>query len=550
MKLRHVLVTVIIILVTAPLLTSLLYIRNQVFETYQSHFEEKLKVISSIQKKHILDSLGRVQDVTSLVAGNSRLKHMIRSWEFYQYQSAKLQIDKIITEMDDEVNLIQEVCVYDANRNLVAATWSGAPALIPDKQFPFIDNGIQIHFHDPSQAVLQSAVKLQDENGLVGYLVLHFSLQFMFDLVYDKSGLGKTGEWLFAIRKENGDALFAVPLKYDPNGAFVRTIPKERTDVPITQALLGNETIMRHAPDYIETPVMASTRYIEELDWGVVAKVNESEIKKELMLLDWIMLAVAIPAVLISVLVAIGVSRFIAYPIEKLRVNTGRLAKGEYRVESVNSGWLEAKELSDSFVEMAQSIKDLNDNLSAKVVERTKELNEANKKLVHLATMDPLTGLYNRRYMNEELSREFELAKLKKIGLACVMMDIDHFKRVNDTWGHDIGDEVLEGLAKYLCKAVRTTDTVGRVGGEEFCLLMPVNEDQEAILDRLETIRSKIEELSFSPPDLKITSSFGVAFYNPGVARESDLLKQADRALYQAKVSGRNRIELFREKVS
>lgn len=97
-------------------------------------------------------------------------------------------------------------------------------------------------------------------------------------MVNDHSGLGTTGEWLFAVRDENGDALFAVPLKYDRKAAFNRKVSKERFDVPITQALLGNEIIMDMAPDYLEKPVLASTRYIPSVDWGLVAKINESEI--------------------------------------------------------------------------------------------------------------------------------------------------------------------------------------------------------------------------------------------------------------------------------
>jgi diguanylate cyclase (GGDEF)-like protein len=164
--------------------------------------------------------------------------------------------------------------------------------------------------------------------------------------------------------------------------------------------------------------------------------------------------------------------------------------------------------------------------------------------LRHQVIHDPLTGLFNRRYMGETFKREIARLRRKKAPLGVIMMDLDHFKRFNDTYGHEAGDSLLESLGKFLERQVRQEDIPCRYGGEEFVLILP-----EASLDvtqkRAEEIRQGVSQLQVSHRGKvleMITLSLGVAIFPEHGANEDDLLRAADNAMYQAKAAGRNRV--------
>jgi len=159
----------------------------------------------------------------------------------------------------------------------------------------------------------------------------------------------------------------------------------------------------------------------------------------------------------------------------------------------------------------------------------------------HLAETDRLTGLFNKGKFNEVLKKEIERVKRYKRPLSLIIFDIDHFKRINDTYGHKVGDEVLKELAKVIKKSVRKTDFVARWGGEEFVILA-LETDLEGAFKLAEKIRKTVEEHEF-PTVKNVTVSLGVAQYIDGESPE-DFIIRADMALYKAKEGGRNRVEL------
>ncbi|MTI16384.1 PleD family two-component system response regulator [Rhodobacteraceae bacterium RKSG542] len=166
---------------------------------------------------------------------------------------------------------------------------------------------------------------------------------------------------------------------------------------------------------------------------------------------------------------------------------------------------------------------------------------------MELAVTDALTGLYNRRYFEHHLKALMAEAERDDTKLALAIVDIDHFKRVNDTYGHDVGDEVLVEFSKRLRMNVRGVDLVCRLGGEEFVIVMPQTSER-AVMSLAERIR---EEIAFEPfktagAALEITASFGVAMYAGGEETPASLVKNADEALYQAKDTGRNRVIIHR----
>ena len=176
------------------------------------------------------------------------------------------------------------------------------------------------------------------------------------------------------------------------------------------------------------------------------------------------------------------------------------------------------------------------------------DLKIANAELTRLATTDFLTGVWNRRRFME--LGEAEVARVRRSGrcFGAVMMDVDHFKAVNDTYGHDAGDNVLRALAEACIDRLRNVDIVGRMGGEEFALILPETDPQGAKLT-VERLREYLGELTI-PVDsgtLNVTVSAGVTTVQDPKDSIEAALKRADAALYKAKDSGRNRIVAYEE---
>ncbi|MDX1975644.1 MAG: PleD family two-component system response regulator [Rickettsiales bacterium] len=165
---------------------------------------------------------------------------------------------------------------------------------------------------------------------------------------------------------------------------------------------------------------------------------------------------------------------------------------------------------------------------------------------ISMAVTDGLTGLYNRHYLNTHLENMVKQAVKNGKNLGLMIMDMDHFKSVNDTYGHDVGDQVLKQLAEIIIKMSRSTDLAARFGGEEFVILMPEADPQSA-LNAANRMREMVEstpfKISSEPHELKKTISIGVSnIHSEGDSAEA-LLKRADEALYSAKKSGRNQVK-------
>jgi diguanylate cyclase (GGDEF)-like protein len=176
--------------------------------------------------------------------------------------------------------------------------------------------------------------------------------------------------------------------------------------------------------------------------------------------------------------------------------------------------------------------------------EREKELLEVNERLRFMSQTDALTGLDNRRHLNDRIDEMFQHAQRLSEPFSLVMCDLDKFKSVNDTYGHQAGDEVLKQLARILKEEAREIDRVGRYGGEEFMLLLP-----GTVLDAAvrfgERVRKRIEghTFTFDGGTLQRTASFGVSGWPHPAIHDSDaLVRTADDALYVAKETGRNRV--------
>jgi two-component system cell cycle response regulator len=162
-----------------------------------------------------------------------------------------------------------------------------------------------------------------------------------------------------------------------------------------------------------------------------------------------------------------------------------------------------------------------------------------------MTVTDGLTQIPNKRYLMEYLEREFSRARRYSRNLSCLMLDIDHFKTINDDFGHLTGDYILKELASTIRRRIRREEIFARYGGEEFCVVLPES-DPESVREFAGTVRRLVEShaFEFEGSRLSVTVSIGVGHINPAMKEPAELLKAADEKLYEAKRSGRNRVAI------
>jgi len=183
-----------------------------------------------------------------------------------------------------------------------------------------------------------------------------------------------------------------------------------------------------------------------------------------------------------------------------------------------------------------------------KVLMRIKWLYSETK---YLAITDGLTGLYNRRYFQQTLDREFARSKRYKNPLSIALFDIDHFKLVNDTYGHQFGDKVIAEISKIIRNSLRKTDYVARYGGEEIVLILPETPIDQTLIP-IERIRIKIQDHPFvhDGKPVQVTASCGLAGIEPDVTTHEELILRADKALYESKKNGRNQTTIYQSSIT
>ncbi len=185
----------------------------------------------------------------------------------------------------------------------------------------------------------------------------------------------------------------------------------------------------------------------------------------------------------------------------------------------------------------------------SEIIELQLQLERTNEALQKLSSRDHLTGAFNRRMLDIDLAEKLEEAKVREEHVSLIMLDIDHFKRINDTYGHQVGDYILKSLVRIIHSKLRSEDAIYRYGGEEFVIILPGAGKKNAI-KVAERLRKVIENYPFTyrkeqpPIKISLTCSFGVATFPEDGTTPDELIRKVDKALYKAKEGGRNRVEI------
>jgi diguanylate cyclase (GGDEF)-like protein len=271
------------------------------------------------------------------------------------------------------------------------------------------------------------------------------------------------------------------------------------------------------------------SRLIVSVDEATVSAVINREIRTAYLQLAFVCLFVLLGALIAG-------EKLIIRPIDTMAAMAKRFGQGDWSVRAASD------RMPAEFVPLARAF----NVMAAQLAERARELVASNEQLTVMASIDMLSGLANRRGFQNRLDFEWMRAQQHGNPLSLLMIDVDHFKRFNDTYGHPEGDVCLSSLGEKLAGiATETMGYAGRYGGEEFCLLLP-NTDAKRALEIGEMVRAAIQNLAMphcTSDHQTVTVSVGVACTNPnGTQRPRDLIEAADAALYAAKHRGRNAV--------
>ena len=301
------------------------------------------------------------------------------------------------------------------------------------------------------------------------------------------------------------------------------------------------EMVSLEYPDFNGREVIGVLRRMSELDWGAVAQIGKEEVYAQTRRTRTLTLTICLGLLLAIGLTAYLLGLTIVRPLDRLTNGAARVATGDLEVQLPVVSHSEVGYLTDAFNHMVARLRQGQEELAT----INKTLTEKNKELELLSITDSLTGLYNRKHFMEVLGKEVTRAKRHKHPLSVMMIDIDHFKKYNDTFGHQAGDNLLKKIGGIFMESLRSVDYASRYGGDEFIVLLP-EVGSGGVFEVAERIRERVdaEALSSDAERVSVTVSIGVAAFPEHGENAETIIASADGALYHAKRSGRNRVVL------
>lgn len=395
---------------------------------------------------------------------------------------------------------------------------------------------------EPLRLVDFSAPIYNTDGSIRGVLGIHCSWDWVRDSVERLiQGPGQALQQSIFIFDRHGTLIYAPAGVTEPYLTLGQTLPLNAMEL---QAASQAQPVQAQWKDRTEPYLTAAAQLptsVTDLGWWVVVRQPIETAYASANRILWRALIVGLVVGFFGALVAWLLARRLSNDLKALSHAAQRIRNGEQDVQLPSSkSTREVQQLSTSLSHMTQKLMDSNKRMEQKVHERTLELEQANAELARQASTDPLTQLLNRRGFTERAQQLLAQASRSQLPVSALSLDIDFFKRINDTYGHDTGDVVLQQFARTIAQRVRQTDLVARFGGEEFIVLLPDTPAPSA-LQLAESLRQTIADLHIDGVG-PITASVGVSHWRGSQESLESLLKRSDDALYQAKHTGRNKV--------
>lgn len=391
MRIGNKLIILFLLISTGPLIASTFISLIISEQNIENRFENHLESIASHQKKRLLGFISHHDTKMTLIVNSTPISHLtgeiIRNpdnKEILKELNLTLYsiIDSTVTFRDISIASIEGKILVSSNRSDVNKSVSEETSFKIGKNQTKLFN----FFHDYNQTLWAKHVApLISDGAVVGVFTALVDMIEFLALIQDYSGLGDTGETVLAQRNQNGDALFITDLRFDPNASLQLSVSKNDLEVPMTQALLGNESFFTEAVDYRNVPVLATTRYIEPTDWGLVVKIDKTEALSPITdFRNVIIISVLFLSLLILVF-SYFFTRTLTNPIISLTNAANEVSKGAsmYKVNITSQD--EIGDLAESFNLMTENLIEAKTSLERKVKERTIDLERSNIELQQFA---------------------------------------------------------------------------------------------------------------------------------------------------------------------
>ena len=503
--------------------------RTEHIETFLDLEKEAVKQLSeSIVIKELL--LSTEEEESYPVKFNKvmqRLQNTVQVGE-YTYDSFVLNTKGTIIASSDEEDIGQDK--------------SNDPYFLRGKEGVFIED---VHISSGTQ---RKTLAFSAPIRFLGVVVLKISPEGLFKITTNHTGLKETGE-VYLVNKDG--------YMISPSRFMDEVILKQKIDLRDIEEAISTEPsdtspeeeldIVR---DYRGIEVLRIHTHLPEMGWCLIAQIDTQEAFAPITRLTNILLLIFAIILLISLFISSVISKTITRPLRRLHEGTEEITKGnlDYKVGTPSPD--EVGQLSRAFDEMTTNLKksrkeleEYSRNLEKKVEERTRDLEidiskrkKVEEKLEKLARIDSLTGCNNRGYGFEMLDRQIKLSHRSKSPLLLAFLDIDRFKSINDTFGHDEGDKVLKEVAELFKFTLREIDIICRMGGDEFLLIFPDNSLKDASLIRERLNKNLIKLNQTIKKSYKIELSVGLSCYDPDNPLPMDeLIRIADEKMYEEK---------------
>lgn len=407
------------------------------------------------------------------------------------------------------------------------------PAKMLAASFPPLPSGEPLRFVD-------FAAPIRVDGKWLGVLVTHGSWQWA-DQVVESLAPGNAAERRLEtfIFDRLGKMIYA------PAGTLAQQLARQQT-LPLVaadgRAEPAGVTRWNDGQQYLTSVVAVLPRSAaSDLGWTVVSREPVLTAFARARAQAWTVFGMGLLAAALAALLVWWLAGRLTRPLSSIAGAARALEQGAPGAAMpVLRGSAEVAQLSGALSGMTRRLLDLNHQLEERVQQRTAELERANEELSRLALVDPLTLLLNRRGFDEQSRLLIAHARRSQQPLSLVTIDVDHFKRVNDSFGHEAGDQALKVIADTMRRRLRASDVLGRLGGEEFMALLPDTDAEHAL-----ALANELRELVAGTPIAEvgqITISCGFTLLDPAHDDMVSALRRADQALYRAKAQGRNRV--------
>jgi diguanylate cyclase (GGDEF)-like protein len=517
------------------------YVQNRRF--LSDNIRQELKVVTAQTSREVGLWLQRkLNDARTYTVSDTVLKYREKVFRtdtpHIEKVDAQRRIRDYFRSLLGKFDEYEELILLDlSGKTLATSAKKVGPLKMPEKWLETARSDDHIigkpYFDQTSQipVMVIATPILAGRNRIMGVLAIKLNFQAIGLML---KNYARDGEVDLQLITQEGILLVSsqpIPLK------SFRKIMVEKT----LDRLFSKERVPLKYTGYQGKAVVGTLKKVQDLDWGVVAEKDRQKAYSEIIRLRNLTLGLFAGVLLLIGLCAYLLGLSMVRPLDRLTKGADKVAAGDLEVDLPVLSRSEVGYLTQVFNHMVARLSKGREQLAA----ANEALTEKNKELEILSVTDSLTGLYNRKHLMESLTGEIGRSSRYERPFSLLIIDIDHFKKFNDTYGHLAGDDVLRKMGEVFRESIRGCDYAARYGGEEFVIVMPeIGRDQG--VQAAERIRASVakEKIDAQGNSVTVTISVGVASFPEHGDDAQTIISKADTALYQAKRRGRDRVAL------